>query len=68
MVPLIYSPNYNITAFGLEQLHPFDSRLMTMARERDIPVAMVLSGGYSAESWRIHTEGIECILTRFDRE
>ena len=26
MVPLIYSPRYNITAFGLERLHPFDSR------------------------------------------
>ena len=26
MVPLIYSPRYNITAFGLEKLHPFDSR------------------------------------------
>jgi histone deacetylase 11 len=25
MVPLIYSPHYNITAFGLERLHPFDS-------------------------------------------
>lgn len=25
MVPLIYSPTYNITAFGLEYLHPFDS-------------------------------------------
>lgn len=25
MVPLIYSPSYNITAFGLERLHPFDS-------------------------------------------
>jgi histone deacetylase 11 len=25
MVPLIYHPKYNITAFGLERLHPFDS-------------------------------------------
>ena len=24
MVPLVYSPSYNITAFGLEKLHPFD--------------------------------------------
>ena len=24
MVPLIYSPRYNITAFGLERWHPFD--------------------------------------------
>ncbi|HXG10934.1 MAG TPA: histone deacetylase [Gemmataceae bacterium] len=26
MVPLVYSPVYNITAFGLERLHPFDGR------------------------------------------
>jgi histone deacetylase 11 len=25
MIPLIYSPGYNITACGLERLHPFDS-------------------------------------------
>jgi histone deacetylase 11 len=25
MVALVYSPGYNITAFGLERLHPFDS-------------------------------------------
>jgi histone deacetylase 11 len=44
-----------------------DLMVVTTARERGIPVAMVLSGGYSAESWRIHTDGIEGILTRFDR-
>jgi histone deacetylase 11 len=26
MVPLVYHPRYNITAFGLERLHPFDGR------------------------------------------
>src|SRR5262245_52905671 len=26
MVPLVYSPSYNITACGLERLHPFDSQ------------------------------------------
>ena len=26
MIPLIYHPCYNITAFGLERLHPFDGR------------------------------------------
>lgn len=44
-----------------------DLIVVTMARERGIPVAMLLSGGYSAESWRIHADGIEGILTRFDR-
>src|SRR5262245_47043133 len=24
MVPIVYSPAYNITAFGLQRLHPFD--------------------------------------------
>jgi histone deacetylase 11 len=43
-----------------------DLMVVTMARERGIPVAMVLSGGYSAESWRIHADSIEGILTRFD--
>ncbi len=44
-----------------------DLIVVTMARERRIPLAMVLSGGYSADSWRIHTDAIEGILTRFDR-
>jgi acetoin utilization deacetylase AcuC-like enzyme len=35
--------------------------------ERNIPVAMVLSGGYSAGSWKIHADAIEGLLTRFDR-
>src|SRR3982750_2744507 len=26
MIPLVYHPRYNIPAFGLERLHPFDSR------------------------------------------
>ena len=25
MVPIVYSPGYNITALGLERFHPFDS-------------------------------------------
>jgi histone deacetylase 11 len=45
-----------------------DLMVVTLARERGIPVAMVLSGGYSSVSWRIHADGIEGILTRFDRE
>jgi histone deacetylase 11 len=43
-----------------------DLLVVSMIRERSIPVAMVLSGGYSSESWRIHADGIEAILTRFD--
>jgi histone deacetylase 11 len=44
-----------------------DLLVATMARERGIPMAMVLSGGYARESWRVHADGIEAILGRFDR-
>ena len=58
-----------LAGFRLTMNHLVDRDLIvvTMARERGIPTAMVLSGGYSSESWRIHTESIEGILTRFDR-
>jgi histone deacetylase 11 len=45
-----------------------DLLVVSMARERGIPVAMVLSGGYSVESWKIHADAIEAILTRFDSQ
>jgi histone deacetylase 11 len=51
-----------------EDLAERDLAVISLARERKIPIAMVLSGGYSTESWRIHTDSIEGILTRFDRE
>jgi histone deacetylase 11 len=44
-----------------------DLQVVSMARERAIPVAMVLSGGYSTKSWEIHADAIESILVRFDR-
>jgi histone deacetylase 11 len=44
-----------------------DLLVVTLARARGIPVAMLLSGGYSAASWQIHADGIEAILTCFDR-
>ncbi len=39
-----------------------DLLVATMARERGIPMAMVLSGGYARQSWRVHADGIEAIL------
>lgn len=33
MVPIVYHPRYNITAFGLERLHPFDSRKYRRIRD-----------------------------------
>jgi histone deacetylase 11 len=44
-----------------------DLLVASLTRERKVPLAMVLSGGYSSESWRIHADGIEAILSRFDR-
>ena len=44
-----------------------DLLVVSLIRDRSIPVAMVLSGGYSAQSWRIHADAIEGILTRFDQ-
>ncbi len=45
-----------------------DLLVVTEVRERGVPLAMVLSGGYSARSWEIHADAIEGILTRFDRK
>jgi histone deacetylase 11 len=53
-------------ALSMSDLADRDLMVTTLAREREIPLAMVLSGGYSAESWRIHADAIESILTRFD--
>jgi histone deacetylase 11 len=65
--PFIEDPlaQFRLTAGDLAER---DLMVVTMARERGIPVAMVLSGGYSAASWSIHADSIEGILTRFDRE
>ena len=50
------------------QLDDRDRLVAGTVRERSIPVAMVLSGGCSAESWRIHADAIEGVLSKFDRE
>jgi hypothetical protein len=44
-----------------------DLPVATGIRDRGIPLAMVPSGGFSAESRKIHAEAIEGILTSFDR-
>jgi histone deacetylase 11 len=51
---------------SMSDLAERDLLVATMTREHKVPLAMVLSGGYSSESWRIHADGIEAILTRFD--
>jgi len=37
------------------------------AYTRKIPIAMVLSGGYSDESWRIHYESIKAIIRQYEK-
>lgn len=43
-----------------------DLLVVTVAHERGIPLAMLLSGGYGLHSWQAHAQSIEGILTRFD--
>ncbi len=45
-----------------------DLYVVTQVRERGIPLAMVLSGGYGPASWEAHARSLEGILTRFDRQ
>jgi histone deacetylase 11 len=65
--PFIHDPlaRYRLTKADLVER---DLLVVSVVRERRIPLAMVLSGGYSTESWRVHTDAIEDILVRFDRE
>ncbi len=49
-----------------EELAERDLYVVTQARERGVPLAMVLSGGYGPLSWRAHAGAIEGIVARFD--
>jgi histone deacetylase 11 len=51
---------------SMGELADRDLLVVDLVRERSIPIAMVLSGGYSAISWKIHADSIEGILTGFD--
>jgi histone deacetylase 11 len=64
--PFVGGPlaRYSLTQGDLAER---DLLVVSTVRERSVLVAMVLSGGYSAESWKIHADAIEGILTRFDR-
>jgi histone deacetylase 11 len=43
-----------------------DLAVVTLVRERNVPLAMVLSGGYGMLSWQAHASAIEDVLARFD--
>jgi histone deacetylase 11 len=51
---------------SMSELAERDLLVVDLVRERSKPIAMVLSGGYSTVSWKIHADSIEGILTRFD--
>jgi len=57
-----------LAGFRLEEddLAERDLLVVSTVRERAIPVATVLSGGYSAGSWKIHADAIEGILARYN--
>ena len=49
-----------------EEMAERDLCVVTEIRARNIPLAMLLSGGYGSLSWEAHAHSIEGILTRFD--
>jgi histone deacetylase 11 len=49
-----------------DEMEARDLAVVTAVRERGIPLAMVLSGGYGPRSWSAHARSIESILARFD--
>jgi histone deacetylase 11 len=63
--PFIDDPLTRLS-LSLSDLAQRDLLVATITREHNVPMAMVLSGGYSSQSWRIHADGIAAILSRFD--
>lgn len=49
-----------------EDLQERDLTIVSMAREKGIPIAMVLAGGYGHESAAAHSASIKAILQKFD--
>jgi hypothetical protein len=38
--------------------------VVEISKRYDIPILMVLSGGYSEESWRLHADSISNLITQ----
>ena len=51
----------------VEDMCERDLFVVATARSHNIPIAMVLAGGYGSESALAHTKSIEAILRRFDQ-
>lgn len=56
MVPLVYGSKYNITAFGLERLHPFDSRKYRRIRDWLVRQGLRKSHDFLAPQPSTHAE------------
>jgi histone deacetylase 11 len=46
-IPIIYSPKYNITFFGIEKLHPFDSTKYAKVHDRLIALGTIPRNGFA---------------------
>jgi histone deacetylase 11 len=53
---------------SVEEMAERDLFVVTEVRQRGIPLAMVLSGGYGPHSWEAHARSLEGILARFDAQ
>jgi hypothetical protein len=51
MVPIVYSPEYNVSAFGLERLHPFDGQKYRRIHD------WLIAQGLRTQSVRVQTRG-----------
>jgi histone deacetylase 11 len=51
-----------------EEMADRDLYVLTEVRERGVPLAMILSGGYGPASWEAHARSLEGILARFDKQ
>jgi histone deacetylase 11 len=51
-----------------DELAERDLFVVTETRERGVPLAMVLSGGYGPASWEAHARSVEGVLARFDKK
>lgn len=52
---------------SVDDMSERDLYVVSTARERQIPLAMVLAGGYSKESALAHSQSIKAIIGKFDK-
>jgi histone deacetylase 11 len=64
---VLWSDPLSALMLTADEMAERDLYVITEVRERGVPLAMVLSGGYGSASWLAHAQSIEGILARFDR-